>query len=100
MFVFVGLFNGRLKCDLLTGFFPTNLLFSLLFGSCEYVHFQLQLVTCTVCAHHDHATLQTQLQSVDSFKNRATKIIVTLQFNDGFQKCTNSFEADEILYGK
>ena len=35
-----------------------------------------------------------------SKSDRATKIIVTLLFNDGFQKCTNSFEADEILYGK
>ena len=31
---------------------------------------------------------------------RATKIIVTLLFNEGFQKCKDSFEADEILYKK
>ena len=49
-----------------------------------------------IMQHYKH-----NLQSVDSFKSdHATKIIVTLLFNDGFQKFKNSFKADEILFGK
>ena len=32
--------------------------------------------------------------------DRATEIIVTLLFNDGFQKLKNSVKADEILFEK
>ena len=56
----------------------------------------------TVCAHHDacHTTHAICNPWTASKSDRATKMIVTLLFNDGFQKFKNSFKADEILLGK
>ena len=56
----------------------------------------------TVCAHHDacHTTHAIRNPWTASKSDRATKMIVTLLFNDGFQKFKNSFKADEIFLGK
>ena len=99
-FLFVCLFDGRLKSELIR-FFKLIFcpLFYLEFG---YVQFTIWLVTCIVCAHYDACNTVNAIFNpwTASKSDHATKIIVTFLFNDGFQKCRNSFTAEEILFGK
>ena len=70
-------------------------------GLCAVYNYDLLRAPCVHITIMQHYKPWLNLQSVDSFKSdRATKIIVTLLFNDGFQKCKNSFKANEILFGK
>ena len=71
--------------------------------SWEYAQFTI--MTCyvhRVCTSRSCNTANADaICSVEKTKSdRATKIIVTLLFNDGLQKCKTSFKANEILFGK
>ena len=96
--------NGWLECELTRFLQLISCLLSYL-ESWKYTQFTIIMtyVHClTECAHHFHATnvickskeLQGQLQESDC----STKMLVTLLFNDGFQKFKNSFKAEDFFF--
>ena len=95
LFCFV--FSGSLKSELIR-VFQINFC-SLLFIWNRVSTRSLWLVTCTVCCACS-TTNEICNPWTASKSDRATKIIVTLLFNDGFQKCKNYVEVDKILFEK
>ena len=93
-------YSGSLKCELINYSFVLSVIY---LKSWAYVQFTI--MTCYVyCvhAHHDaHNITNANCNPwTASISDRATKIIVTLLFNDGIQKFKNSVKADDILFGK
>ena len=114
LFCFV--FNGRLKRELISFFFcfvlfcfvfSTNLLFSLLFGIiglCSVFNYDwLCVLAVGLCVHTSRSCNTTKAfynPRTASKSDHVTKIIVTLLMKDGFQKCKNSFKANELFFWK
>ena len=96
-FCFFVFYSGSLKSELIRVFQINfcSLLFIWNNGSTR----SLWLVTCTVCCACS-TTNEICNPWTASKSDRATKIIVTLLFKDGFQKCKNYVEADKILFEK